>query len=485
MTLKDILKNLKFTGKIDEREISGIAHDSRKVKSGTLFVAIKGQNSDGYEFIPSAIERGASAIIANGRATNITDIPVVHVSDTREAMSHVAANFYGRPSEDMNIVGITGTNGKTSTCQLITHLIQENDMPCGSLGTFGFSTPSGIMSTSFTTPESVEVQQMLSFLKLGGINHAVMEISSHALEMHRVDDVQIDVAVYTQLSQDHLDYHENMENYFQAKLKLFTQLGENSTAVVNIDDECGDRIIKSIKSNVITYGFNEQATVHPTSYKLSITGINAHISIDGKEIEISSPLVGKFNLYNILASIASALALGIPHLKIARSIESFTKVSGRMEIVPTQSAGTVIIDYAHTPDAYENVLSTIQELSSEKTVYTLFGCGGNRDQSKRAIMASIAEEYSHHVFVTSDNPRYENLDDIIAQICEGFTGVEFSIIYNRMDAIEKAMHRMDKNSILLVLGKGHDDYEEINDQKHPHSDSKTISEFGNASQDSE
>ena len=286
MTLKDILKNLKFTGKIDEREISGIAHDSRKVKSGTLFVAIKGQNSDGYEFIPSAIERGASAIIANGRAINITDIPVVHVSDTREAMSHVAANFYGRPSESMSIVGITGTNGKTSTCQLITHLIQENDMPCGSLGTLGFSTPSGIMSTSFTTPESVEVQQMLSFLKSGGINHAVMEISSHALEMHRVDDVQIDVAVYTQLSQDHLDYHENMENYFQAKLKLFTQLGENSTAVVNIDDERGDRIIKSIKSNVITYGFNEQATVHPTSYKLSITGINAHISIDGKEIEI-------------------------------------------------------------------------------------------------------------------------------------------------------------------------------------------------------
>ncbi len=236
MKLNDMLKNLKFTGNVDDREINGITHDSRKVKSGTLFVAIKGQHSDGYEFIHSAIERGATGIIANGRKTDITEIPVVHVTDTREAMSHIAANFYGRPSEDMNIVGITGTNGKTSTCQLIAHLIQENDSPCGTLGTLGFSTPSGIISTGFTTPESVEVQQMLGFLKSGGVDHAVMEISSHALEMKRVHDVDIDVAVFTQLSQDHLDYHESMENYFQAKLKLFTQLDSIKTSVINIDD---------------------------------------------------------------------------------------------------------------------------------------------------------------------------------------------------------------------------------------------------------
>jgi len=485
MKLNHIIKDLKFTGNVDEREISGIAHDSRKVIAGTLFVAIKGQNSDGYEFIPNAIEKGATAIIANGRSTDVTNIPVLHVSDTRKAMSHVAANFYDHPSENMTIVGITGTNGKTSTCQLIAHLIQKNGSPCGTLGTLGFSTPTGIISTGFTTPESVEVQQLLNFLNAGGIDHAVMEISSHALEMHRVDDVHIDVAVYTQLSQDHLDYHENMENYFQAKLKLFTQLDSSKTSIINMDDEYGAKIIESVKSNVITYGFNKDAAVHPLSYELSLEGTNAHISVNGSEIEISSPLVGKFNLYNILASIATAHALKISHLGIAKALESFDKVSGRMEVVPTNSPGTVIIDYAHTPDAYENILSTIKALSNEKKIFTLFGCGGNRDQSKRGLMATIAEKYSDHVFVTSDNPRNEKLNDIISQICHGFSKSNYSIIHDRDEAIREAMRRMYKDSVLLVLGKGHDDYEEINGQKHSHSDSKIISEFGNESPDSE
>ena len=243
MKLDALVENLKFKGKIDNRNISGITHDSRKVKPGTLFVAIKGENSDGYQYIKSAIEKGASAILANSRPTKVKDIPVIHVDNTRKAMSQIAANFYKHPSLNMKIVGITGTNGKTSVCKLISHVIHNNNIRTGSLGTFGFSSPSGLVSTGFTTPESVDIHQMLSILKSANINHAVMEISSHALSMHRVDNLNVDIAVFTQLSHDHLDYHLNMENYFQSKLKLFKKLKKDDIAIINNDDSFGKKLL--------------------------------------------------------------------------------------------------------------------------------------------------------------------------------------------------------------------------------------------------
>ncbi len=477
MKLSEILQNINFTGNINECEITGITHDSRKVKDGTLFVAIKGENNDGYEYISEAVKKGAAAIIANGRKVGLSSIPVVHVEDTRAALSLASANFFGHPSQDMTIVGITGTNGKTSICQMITHVLKNSGYPVGSLGTLGFSTPSGMVSTGFTTPESVELQQILNTLKSGGIKHAVMEISSHALEMHRIDDVHVDYAIYTHLTQDHLDFHKSMENYFKSKLQLFKNLDASKTAIINNDDEYSPRIIENCKAKIVTYGFDKTSDVHPLSFQLTTHGIEMKVSAMGSELHIESPLIGKFNIYNIMAVIANCVSMGVSHLDIIKGLNSFKNVPGRMEIIPHSHVGTVIMDYAHTPDAYENILSTVKQISSEKKIFTLFGCGGNRDATKRPLMAKIAEKFSDYVFVTSDNPRFEKLDDIICQIKEGFTENDFTIIHHRVEAIQHAMSMMDENTILLVLGKGHDNYEEVEGIKHPHSDFDTINDY--------
>lgn len=476
--LQDILLGVDFDGNPDNRSIQNITYDSRKVKKGTLFVALKGQFVDGHDYIRDAIDKGASAIISNGRSLFGVEVPVIQVKNPREIMSKVAANFYEHPSNSMTIVGVTGTNGKTSITQLLKSILTIDNVPCGSLGTLGFSTPSGMTSTGFTTPESVEVQQLLRTLKLGGIQHAIMEISSHALELHRVDDVDVDIAVFTNLTQDHLDYHQTIEKYFQAKLKLFTQLTSNKTAILNLDDPYTVKIIEKTSTEVLTYGFDKSAVLHPVSYELTMEGIQATLKYKGDIFEINSKLIGIYNLSNIMASVASAIALDIPISSIISGIDECTTIPGRMENVNIQIPGKVFVDYAHTPDAYEKILTMVKDFSSPNTnIYTLFGCGGSRDHSKRPLMAKIAEKYSEKVFVTSDNPRNENVHTICDEISTGFENSNHSIIYNRAEAINSAMSQMDKNTILLILGKGHDDYEQIGDEKIFHSDIQTAESF--------
>ena len=471
MKLSKLLNGLDFNGLLEDCEVNSITHDSRKVKDGSLFVAIKGFESDGHDYILDAVGKGAVAILSNGRSLDNLPVPVVKVKNPRASMSQISANFYGHPSKELNVIGVTGTNGKTSITHMLYTLFNINEKPTGTLGTLGFSTPTGISTTGFTTPESVEVQQLLNMMKIGGVENAIMEISSHALELNRVDDVDVNIAIFTNLTQDHLDFHGSIENYFQAKLKLFKGLKKSSKAVINIDSPYGKRILDEINCEKITYGVNPEADLCAFDYDLTLHSSNIKLNWKNEVFEVNSNLIGHYNLENLLAVIATGLISKIQIEDLIKTINSELNIPGRMEKINLNEKGLAIIDYAHTPDAYQQILGTIKKLSpTNSNIITLFGCGGDRDKSKRPKMAKIAEQYSNSVIVTSDNPRNEKVEEICEEIKSGFSGNNFEIIYNRKDAILKALRKMTENSVLLVLGKGRDDYEQIGNEKLPHSD---------------
>ena len=479
MNLQSILKNIKYQGDVDNIEISNITYDSRKVKEGSLFIAISGQNEDGHDYIYEAVNKGASAVIANGRAPVLDNIPIIQVSNPRKVMSKIAANFYNNPSKELNIIGITGTNGKTTTTQIIDHIIKANNKTSSSLGTLGFNTPSGMISTGFTTPESIELQQILDTIKKGGIEYVPMEISSHAIELYRTNDVDVNIAIFTNIGHDHLDFHKSIENYFNAKLKLFTQLNKKSTAILNIDDPYTKKIINKINCNYSTYGFNKKADLYIKDYSLNIEKSKAIIQYKGELFELETPLIGKFNLYNLSAAVLCAFELGICKNDIIQSIKYFNNIPGRLEKYNYKS-NTIIIDYAHTPDAFSNIFKSVFELKNKKKkIITVFGCGGNRDSSKRKHMGKIASNYSDYIYITNDNPRFEDEDKIINNICDGISNTEYQIIKDRKKAIISAMNN--ENSIILILGKGVEKYQIIKNKKINHSDIKTVKEFINES----
>ena len=389
-------------------------------------------------------------------------------------MSQISANFFNNCSSKIKITGITGTNGKTTVTQLINHILKTNEFDTSALGTLGFEGPSGIQNTGFTTPESLELQHIFQTLKFGGITHLNMEISSHALSLNRVDNVDVDIAVFTNLTEEHLDFHKTMENYFKAKLKLFKNLSSDKIAIINNDDKYSQKIINNIKAKVLTYGFSYDSDIFPTKINMSLFGSNFFINYKGKSLKVKTHLIGDYNILNILASILACDNLGIDLEKIINSINTLKTIPGRFQSYKTKNNGVVIIDYAHTPDAFDKVLSLVKKIDPKRKIISLFGCGGNRDKSKRPLMAKISEKYSDKIIITDDNPRYESSDKIIDEIISGFKYQKYEIIKNRKKAIEGLINNLNQNDTLLILGKGIENYQIIENKKIYHNDINTV-----------
>ena len=475
MTLGDLIRGTRTValpgvaeaGSVAERRVSSIAHDSRDVVGGSVFVALRGAKTDGARFAAEAATRGAIAIVSDGPAPD--DAPAgplwISVSDARATLAELAAVFYARPSEQLTLVGVTGTNGKTTTTYLLAAIFEAAGIGCGRIGTVNQKIGAEERDASRTTPEAPDLQRLLREMVDRGLGACAMEVSSHALSLRRVDELRFAAGVFSNLTRDHLDFHGDMESYFAAKRLLFAMLPETAPAIVNIDDPRGAELAQSARRPV-TYAIDRPADVSPGTLRYSLDGLDFDVQTPRGTLHVTSPLVGRPNAYNVLASVATAAALDLPFDAIERGLAGLKAVPGRFEMASTPDDDVrVVVDYAHTDDALKNLLETARPLAGGRLI-TVFGCGGDRDATKRPLMGAVAARLSDLVIVTSDNPRSEDPARIIAEIRRGMTR-EIGVVIEEPDrrrAIERAIADAGPGDLVLVAGKGHEKYQTVGDR---------------------
>jgi len=481
MKLSELLKGIRVVSLSTTRdqEITGIAYSSRKVEPGNIFIALKGQKADGHDFLPEALQRGAVAIVSERPCPPEIDRAWVQVLDSREAMALLAANFYDHPSSRLKVVGITGTKGKTTITYILEEILKTAGLQPGVVGTIEYRWGGRQFSAERTTPEAPDIQKFLRQMVDEGVSHCLMEVSSHSLELKRVWGIGFDVAVFTNLSGEHLDYHQTMENYFEAKKKLFFLNHKRQASIVNIDDPWGERLLSELPMQTISFGFRPEAVVRAEKFTIDQEEMTATVSTPLGSLTFTSSLIGKHNLYNFLAAIAAALMLSVPMPDIIRGISSLKRIPGRFESVANRLGVKVIVDYAHTDGALENLLQAIRSLNPRKVIL-VFGCGGDRDRLKRPRMGEVAARLADWTIITSDNPRSEEPEQIISEIEQGFHHLgnhNYEKIIDRRQAIETALVMARKGDWVVVAGKGHENYQVFRDRTVPFSDVETAREI--------
>jgi UDP-N-acetylmuramoyl-L-alanyl-D-glutamate--2,6-diaminopimelate ligase len=480
--LNDI-KKIKVIGEIRQQEVSGIFYDSRRVVKDSVFIAIKGYKTDGHEFIPDAISKGAIAVILENN-NSIPDelftkekIAKIIVKDSRIAIAEIADSFYEHPSAKLKLIGITGTNGKTTTSYYVKNILEISGEKVGLLGTIANYIGDMEIKASLTTPESNDLNGLLFEMVNEGCGYAVMEVSSHSLVLNRVYGLSISAGLFTNITSDHMDFHQNFENYFNAKKILFDTLSASSKAIYNSDDIHGLELMKDSPAKLFSYGSLPGSDFKINNITFDLHGTSFQLTCKGNEYNLFTTLVGEFNAYNAAAAIAVTVLHGVSMDAAIEGIKTCKQVPGRMEVIGRGNKKAVV-DYSHTADSLEKALISIRKLVKKgQPIYTVFGCGGNRDKTKRPLMGKIASELSSRVIVTSDNPRFENPFQIINEIKKGIEKDNYEVIENREEAIRYAIGNSEDDAVILIAGKGHESYQEINGTRNHFSDKEIAEKY--------